>query len=399
MSLTFIDLFAGAGGMSLGLQMAGLRSVGAVEIDPWAAETYRHNFPNEQVAQVDIRCLADQDIEKLFPCTPDLVAGGPPCQGFSQSNIVNHDPKDPRNSLFREFVRAVSVLKPMFALVENVPGLLKSKTASGEPVISVIERSFDEIGYCSKFRLLQAYEYGVPQDRLRLFIIAARSEEALAAFHWPIPTHQLASTEQASMFSTSEAPAITLWDAISDLAGVEDHGTLGPPQSDFQRLMRDGSDTAYNHEAMRHTQRVIERFEAISFGMSEADVPDHLQPRQRGGEGRGRVYSQNSRRQRPDLPCSTVVASSHTNFIHPYLHRNFTVREMLRIQSFPDSFILKGKRAVLSKSLSLKKGYLDDIYLDQRMQVGNAVPPLLAQALGTKIIEAVGTVQGMRHAA
>jgi DNA (cytosine-5)-methyltransferase 1 len=154
--------------------------------------------------------------------------------------------------------------------------------------------------------------------------------------------------------------------------------------------MRLGAKTPItNHEPMKHTDRVVERFKQISYGQSEASVAEALRPRKRGAptELSDSAYSQNSRRQHPERPCNTIVSSSHTNFIHPYLHRNFTVREIARIQSFPDRFQFLGKRAVLSKSLSIKKGYLDDIYLDQRMQIGNAVPPILAEHLAEAIME------------
>ncbi len=137
---------------------------------------------------------------------------------------------------------------------------------------------------------------------------------------------------------------------------------------------------------MRHTERIVKRFEQITYGQSEDNLPEEFSPMRRGDPSMrsGKRYSQNSRRQHPDVPCNTIVASSHTNFIHPFLHRNFTVREMMRIQSIPDAFELRGKRAVLSKKLSLKKGLSEDVYLDQRMQVGNAVPPLLARAFGAQ---------------
>ncbi len=378
-----VDLFAGAGGLSLGLRAAGFHTRVAVEIDRWAAQTFQRNFPEAKVVSEDIAGLDPLQEWGLDIPAPSLVVGGPPCQGFSHSNL-NRDPRDPRNSLFREFVRWVEALSPEFALIENVPGLLRAKTGDGRAVLSVIEAELRDRGYVSKWRLLQAAEFGVPQKRERLFILAAKSSASLDRFKWPTGTCAVGG----DLFTHN---TVNLMDAISDLP--EDAGPyVTAPASAYQAQMRSEFRGAApsHHEPMRHTARILERFRSIKCGESEGSVAEPLQPRKRGGaEEIGRAYSQNSRRQRPDEPCSTIVASSHTNFIHPLFHRNFTVRELMRIQSFPDNFELCGKRAVLSKKLSIKKGYLDDVYLDQRMQIGNAVPPLLAQALGKAIAAAL----------
>jgi DNA (cytosine-5)-methyltransferase 1 len=261
-------------------------------------------------------------------------------------------------------------------------------------VIKVISDSFKSIGYTCEWRVLEAANFGVPQRRERLFIVAFPTGEE-NFFRWPIATHCQPVSEPGGLFCTSSIkPWVTLWEAISDLpecaAGNAASCLLyrSDPQNAFQTAMRMHAPTEIkNHEPMRHTARILERFSQIKVGQSEADVMGHHIPRRRGApaEASDKAYSQNSRRQNKDAPCNTIVASSHTNFIHPTLDRNFTVRELMRIQSFPDSYVMFGKRAVLSKKLSIKKGYLDDVYLDQRMQVGNAVPPLLGQAMAYAI--------------
>ncbi len=397
----YIDLFAGAGGLSLGLERAGFRGVIAVEQDKWAAETYCANHPGIPMHVRDIQAIGDSEIRQLVRDPVDVIVGGPPCQGFSHANTAKRDPKDPRNSLFQDFVRFARVVQPAICIVENVPGLLRTKMSSGLPAISAIESAFHEIGYSAKWKVLNAADFGVPQIRERLFIVAIREDLCGLEFEWPSATHTShRRDEQADLFSgeASMQRQVTLWEAISDLPQIcADDGAPAspystPPSNKYQEEMRENEPALLeNHEPMRHTKRIVERFAAIGYGQSEADVPEHLRPRKRGGSGEisGIVYDQNSRRQSPDQPCNAIVASSHTNFIHPFLHRNFTVREMMRIQSFPDWFVARGKRAVLSKKLSAKKGYVDDVYLDQRAQIGNAVPPRLGQAVGAAALSAL----------
>jgi DNA (cytosine-5)-methyltransferase 1 len=396
--ITFIDLFAGAGGLGLGFEQAGAKQLLAVEIDKWAVESHKHNFPSVPVVQEDICRVSNSMIKSLVSERPDLIIGGPPCQGFSHANVVNKDPKDPRNSLFEEFVRFVDVLKPAICLIENVPALLRSKTQSGESVIEVITSEIEKIGYVAHYQILDARNYGVPQKRQRLFIVGLKKDvfsEGLKIY--PEKTH--GNDNMRDLFSNMKCKdEITLWDAISDLQqhtfdSYDSKASYAEnPLNNYQKLMRKGAaQSLTNSEPMRHTSRIIDRFKEIGIGESEGNVSVDNMPKKRGNPSltSNKKYSQNSRRQSPDQPCNSVVASSHTNFIHPYLHRNFTVRELLRIQSFPDWFELKGKRAVLSKSLSIKKGLLDDIYLDQRMQVGNAVPPLLAKSIAKSLMELI----------
>jgi DNA (cytosine-5)-methyltransferase 1 len=396
---SILDLFAGAGGLSLGFELAGFGIDAAVEGDRWAAHTFATNHPGARVFVRDIEGLKPTELADVG-IVPNVIIGGPPCQGFSHSNIGRHDPRDPRNSLFVEFLRFVRSFGPACCVIENVPGLLSARTARGEQVIEVIATELNELGYAVHYKILNAVDFGVPQFRERLFVVATRDG---LDFCWPEPTHHGgAKADQLALDTYAAAhPLVSLWDAVSDLPQIV-AGTataageyVSDPINAFQRWVRNGSGASpANHEPMRHTQRVVERFASIGFGQSEADVPEALRPFRRSQPGTisSRAYSQNSRRQRPDYPCNTIVASSHTNFIHPYLHRNFTVRELARIQAFPDNYVFQGKRAVLSKKLSIRKGLVDDVFLDQRAQVGNAVPPLLAMHLASAIRKALGAV-------
>ena len=152
----------------------------------------------------------------------------------------------------------------------------------------------------------------------------------------------------------------------------------------IRKKNRNGADMVYNHEPMRHTARVIERFKLIPINGNTQSVPSEFRNRKRGevNELSAKVYHQNHRRLNPDVPCKTITASFYSSFVHPFQHRNITVREAARVQGFPDSFKFLGKRTTLSKKLLEKKGIFEDIHLDQFNQVGNAVSPPVAEAIG-----------------
>ncbi|EIC12776.1 DNA cytosine methyltransferase [Kingella kingae] len=362
-----IDLFAGCGGMSLGFEMAGFQSVLAVEKDAWAAETYQFNHQDTFVHVGDITEIANPkqifDYENISG-----IIGGPPCQGFSLSG--SRDPKDPRNSLFMDYMRFVGDFNPSFFVMENVPGILSAKTKNGQLVKEVISSVALSHGYNVHILHLNAANYGVPQARNRIFFIGIRQDYSFIMRYL-----------QPEKITTDKP--ITLWDAISDLPQIEagqgvevvDYADL--PKNTYQAWCREHSNAIHNHISMKHTQRLIERFKCIEWGQSVADVPEEHKQRKRGDatEISGKTYSQNNMRPRPDKPAPTLPASFQSNFIHPYLHRNFTAREGARLQSFPDNYIFKGKRTTMSWEKNLS----------QFQQIGNAVPPLLAKALGLMI--------------
>jgi DNA (cytosine-5)-methyltransferase 1 len=393
MTLKVLDTFAGAGGFSLGFQLAGAHVVGAIEFDGWAAETFQFNHPDAVVLQGDITAMSDEKILKAFgDLKPDVVLGGPPCQGFSICNKNSGDPKDPRNSLFEEFIRVGRLLKPRVMIMENVPNLIKAKTESKEPVIDIICAELRALGYEVNYRIVEATHYGVPQIRKRLVVIA--SKVALEA-PFPAQTHTTAS--QPGLFEAGLLPCPTLWDAISDLPGIEARqgGEEGdytqPPQNAFQRYLRGNSVRLHNHKAMNHSKRLVERFASMNWGDSTSDVPDHLRPLKRNSsEFSEKSYDQNNRRMHPDKPCHTVPASFYANFVHPYKNRNFTAREGARIQTFPDWYVFKGKPTVVSHKLLQREGRLEEKHLCQYNQIGNAVPPLMGKAIAENIIRQLG---------
>lgn len=390
--LQVLDTFAGAGGFSLGFEMAGFEIVGAIETDAWATETFAFNHPEAIVIKSNIENLSDIEILKLFKGKKiDIILGGPPCQGFSQCNKNNGDPKDPRNSLFEEFIRLGKLLSPEFMIMENVPNLAKAKTSSKELVLDIIRRQLASLDYFVYSQVLQAVDYGVPQIRKRLCVIASKSK---LENPFPDPTHAL-NTYDLFTYGLRKTP--NLWDAISDLPdieareGAEEMNYTYGPKNELQQLLRNDSKILHNHLAMKHSKRMVERFKAMECGQSGTDVPDYLKPIKRNSNGHisSMVYDQNNRRMYADKPCHTIPASFYANFVHPYKHRNFTAREGARIQTFPDTYIFKGKPTTVSHKLLAREGRFDEKYLCQYNQIGNAVPPLLAKAIANNLLKQI----------
>lgn len=370
--MNVIDLFAGCGGLSLGFEMAGFHIPVAIEKDEWASETYRKNHPGTKVITDDITQILD--LSTILPSSTmviDGIIGGPPCQGFSLSG--NRDKNDPRNSLFMEFVRFVKHFQPRFFVMENVAGILSMKTKNGESVKELIIHEFEEIGYTLEIFTLNAAEFGVPQSRVRVFFIGLRND---------IPYVKERIEPKGMFFGEAQR---TIADAIMDLPqigageGAEKMAYTTLPKNEYQEWARHNSTEVYNHISMRHTPRLVERFKQIQFGQSVSDVAEEFQQRKRGEADKisGKSYSQNNMRPYPNRPSPTIPASFQSNFVHPYLNRNYTAREGARLQSFPDTYIFCGKRTTMSWEKNLS----------QYQQIGNAVPPLLANAIAKSIVD------------
>jgi DNA (cytosine-5)-methyltransferase 1 len=384
-----LDLFAGAGGFSLGFHLAGYDVVGAIELDEWAAETFSYNHPNSKVLVGDIASFTDDFLMDTYnDCQPDIILGGPPCQGFSVCTKNAGDPSDPRNSMFTQMIRFGKLFQPQLIIIENVPNLLKGKTKSGEYVIEIIVTELKALGFHIYHNVLEATAYGVPQIRKRLVVIASKNP---LKNPFPTETHFNA----INLFGYKITPS--LWDAISDLPvieaceGSEEMDYTLEPQNEYQSIMRECSNKLYNHKAMMHSKRMVERFSVMKCGQSAADVPQHLMPFKRNGNGElaKTAYDQNSRRMFPNEPCHTIPAAFYANFVHPYRNRNFTAREGSRIQSFPDWYKFLGKPTVVSQKLLEKEGRTAEKHLCQYNQIGNAVPPLLSKAIAINIREQV----------
>lgn len=392
---TFIDFFGAPGGLSLGFEMVGFKGIGALDIFKAGMETYTFNFPESKVIVEDIKKISVNDFKKELGITSyeiDVVIGGPPCQGFSTIGRVkiaslarngtwklnNHHPRfidDPRNELYKEFIRMVNGLKPQIIVMENVPGMMSYR--NGEIVSEIIE-DFDSIGYTAQARILNAVEYGVPQVRKRIFFIAVRKDLKIPIL-WPKPTHTYFNSMLSTGFLFEEKklkPAVTVWEAIGDLPSP----VPGKPKladvplgydkeafTEYQKWARQDSKEVHNHITRQHNERDIKVFSLMKEGDKWKDLPDEI----RKSYGyRDDIFNDKFKKLKRNEPSWTVVAHLYKDgymYIHPVEPRTITVREAARLQSFLDTFIFKGSRT------------------DQFQQVGNAVPPLLAKAVALSV--------------
>jgi len=356
--LIAVDLFCGCGGFSYGFQEAGFEMV--LGIDMWkdAIITYKHNFPHARVINDDITKVSVDEILKKAECEKseiDVIIGGPPCQGFSVSGKRMID--DPRNKLYKSFVNLVSEICPKVFVMENVPGLIR---LFGGKVKEEVLSDFSAIGYSVKMQQLSSEEYGVPQQRKRVFFVGLNKDffDSSVEFLFPTPT-----------YGDGLNKIITCKDAISDLDFVPDDISLGedidyqlPPSNDYQKMMRKDSLSIKNHSITIHKEKTKQIIAMVPDGGNYKDLPTELQDTRRVNIAWTRMNS--------EKPCFTID-TGHNHHFHYKENRVPTVRESARIQSFPDKFEFIG------------------IKTSQLKQVGNAVPPLMAKAIAKQVIDVI----------
>ncbi len=357
-----VDLFSGAGGFSLGFEYAGFEIAVASDYQQSAEKTYTANLDSPFLC-TDIAELVD-DIDPLLETggisasDVDILIGGPPCKGFSTAGVYN--PDDPRNSLLLSYIRVVEQLRPNAIVIENVPGA--KSIDDGNYVTELLERT-RSLGYKIRMIELNALNYGVPQSRNRLFFIGYQDQKPISP---PVPTHNR-DAKQKRLFDTGlNRGHISVGEAISDLSflgtGEESTEYLTPPESAYQRMMRRNHDgPLYNHVAPDHSKTVQERFRTMEEGSTMDDLPPRLQTRKHSM----RKYDRNN-------PSNTVTTLPE-DFVHYEQPRIPTVRELARLQSFPDWFEFRGPRTT--------GGGRRIDSLPQYSQVGNAVPPIMAEAI------------------
>lgn len=334
-----IDLFSGAGGFLLGFEKEDFDIVLSTDFDKDCEEVHRTNRPNIPFVRADIRTLTNEEIDKyLNGAEIDVLIGGPPCQGFSTiGNRVSSDPErrtkyDPRNDLFREYIRILNHVQPKMFVMENVKGI---KTRDGGKIFEEIQRQFKETGYDFNCITLNAADYGVPQFRERVFFYGTRINQKFEA---PLATH-----------GDGKKPYEVVLSAIGDLA---DKGT-----------------EVANHVPLKHGEINVRRYQLIPEGgrLPENDLPPELYRKN---------FGNTFKRLDRNKPSLTMVPGHNAFPIHPWLDRSLTVREAARIQTFPDDYIFCGRRD------------------KQCMQVGNAVPVKLANAWARRAKEVLDRYYG-----
>ena len=349
-SKNFIDIFSGCGGLSLGFKNAGYNLVMGIDNDAPSLKTLKYNFPTTLAENFDLFNLnaIDEIKSKLETSGKDIdvIIGGPPCQGFSLTGTRKFN--DPRNRLYMSFIDLVEKLKPKAFLIENVPGV---KNLYGGKVFREIEKRFTDLEYSVSSDILNSADYGVPQVRKRLFIIGIKKN--VGVFKFPEPTHFLDNY-------------ISCKDAIDDLPPRKPENGIGDnldkyiekPKTEYQQLMRNGADVLWNHVGTNHKDFVIETISQVPDGGNWRDLPE--------GVGESRKFNEAWTRYNSSKPSRTID-TGHRNHFHYKYNRVPTIRENARLQSFTDDFVFIGNKS------------------QQNRQVGNAVPPLLAEKLAEQI--------------
>lgn len=361
--MNVIDLFSGAGGFSKGFQMAGFDIRLGTDIWEDAIATYRKNFPGAGTITEDICGVSSDKILEaagLGADQVDVICGGPPCQGYSISGKRLID--DPRNVLYKNFVRLVNDIRPKVFVMENVPGLV---SMGGGVFRDQIIEDFTAIGYRVSMKQLLACDYGVPQARKRVFFVGLNvSRMGNHEFEFPEPE-----------YGEGKKPYITCSEALSDLDFIGDLRLLDEhaayemlPVTEYQQFMRKDSRILLNHVTTIHTKKTRDIIAMVPDGGNYKDLPKELWSTRKVHIAWTRMDSKK--------PCFTID-TGHNHHFHYRANRVPTVRESARIQSFPDDFEFLG------------------IHTSQLKQVGNAVPPLLAKAVATSIKEELERSQCM----
>jgi len=338
-----IDFFSGCGGTSAGLRAAGMRIVAGIDMDPEAAETFRANFPEAGFICRDIRMIATAELERFLPrerTSPVLFSACAPCQPFSKQNR-GRGKRDERASLLTEFHRFVRRFRPEYIFLENVPGIQRIKTKKGP--IGHFLKFLKELGYDAACDVIDFLDYGVPQTRRRLVVAAS----LMGPVQLPKRTHGLEAGR----------PHATVWEWIGDLPPI----SAGSEHPEIP-----------NHRAAALSPLNRKRIASTPEGGDRRDWPEELLlPCHKGHEGHTDVYGRLNRHHPASTLTTRCVSLSNGRFGHPTQDRALSVREAACLQTFPRDFIFKGSLNGMA------------------MQIGNAVPVLLAQRFGEEINEHV----------
>lgn len=344
-----LDLFCGCGGISEGYYLSGFDIAGGIDFNEHATLTFKHNFKNAKVHSIDITTFPNEQILEEYGDV-DVIVGGPPCQGFSTANRHQKETDDPRNKLFFEYIRFVQQIHPKLIMIENVRGLL---TRDSGYAIDRIKEILGAEEYNITYRVLDASEYGVPQNRKRAIIVGVRKDFKDVFFDFDRLVKQ---------------PKTTVGDAIGELytfeQSPEGKKTISTPaDTPLRKFLRTEDNTILDQDIVYPAQKVQDRIMHVPQGGNWQDVPEGLWPNNR----KNRHSSAYKRLDPNTQSCTIDTGNAHSNYFHPIYNRIPTIRESARLQSFPDSFEFQGPRG------------------SKYRQVGNAVPPLLAKAIADEI--------------
>ncbi len=351
---SFIDLFAGCGGFSVGFEKAGFHATKAIEIDKQIAHTYSMNHANVIMFNEDIGTVDNEENFKLGEA--DVIIGGPPCQGFSMAGVrirKNGFMNDPRNYLFKHYLNVVRIVRPKVFVFENVKGILSMKDGDiFREIVSVFTdpSNFDGDHYNISYKIAKAVEFGIPEKRERVIIIGILNKSINLEDMLENTRQQV--LEQYPYFFDD----VTIRDAILGLPAPTENGIINnpPPLNPYQEYLRCGKKILYNHKATTHTAIAVSRMHRIHDGQNWTSLDEEIHSVHSGAYGR---MSWNE-------PSATITTRFDTpsggRFTHPDEDRTITPREAARIQSFPDNFVFSGSKTSICK------------------QIGNAVPPKLS---------------------
>lgn len=342
-----IDLFAGVGGLSLGFSNAGFDIVYANEYDKFIAKSYKINHPKTHVDTTDIKKINFKKTFSPLKGKIGVVIGGPPCQGFSQKG-KRIGLEDERNFMFKQFVKVVKIVEPEFFVLENVPNILSSTNGYFKDEII---KTFSNLGYEVKTKVIKSENFGVPQTRRRAIFLGRKDK-----LNFDIPEGNNVKT--TVLEAIGDLPILKSGEGIE---GKQKYKTN--PKNSYQKKMRKNTKGVFNHVATRHSKIALKRLSMISLNGTKEDLPKEHRTKS--------IHSGTWTRLKPNGFARTITTRFDTpasgQFTLPYQDRCITVREAARLQSFPDNFVFYGTKS------------------KQMLQVGNAVPPLVAYEIAKVI--------------